>query len=128
MSSYVVIVSHPKTFSNKRVEVDSFYKIKYMEYCNGDADDIQRKKLNGIFKLLAKDFTKMEDKYNMPRGTIDEDARVVYAMSLRTRFCAGELILLHYESEMTLESTEEYLNTIPHEEMIELIDKARLRL
>jgi hypothetical protein len=123
MASYIAIVRPVRSYStNNTVEVDSLHRIAYMDY----VDD--RSKINGLFKLLAKDFEKLEKKLDMPKGTINNDIRTCYAMSMRARFAMGDLIIIHNADELTFESLENILNSMTPERREEFIEGAKLRM
>jgi len=123
MASYIAIVRPVRSYgSNTSVEVDSLHRIAYMDYVK------ERSKLNGIFKLLAKDFEKVEKKFGMPEGTINNDTRTCYAMTLRARFAMGDTIIIHDAGDLTFESLESILNSMDPERLEEFIEGARFKM
>lgn len=122
MASYIAIVRPVRSYgANTSVEVDSLHRIAYMDYVS------DRKNLNGLFKLLAKDFEKMEKKLGMPEGTINNDTRTCYAMTIRARFAMGDTIIIHDVDELTFESLETILNSMSPERLEDFIEGAKFK-
>ncbi len=123
MASYIAIVRPVRSYgSNTTVEVDSLHRTAYMDYVS------DRSKINGLFKLLAKDFEKLEKKLGMPAGTINNDTRTCYAMSMRARFAMGDTIIIHDAGDLTFESLESILNSMTPERLEEFIEGAKFRM
>ena len=119
--SYIaVLVPNNDYLSNDRVYVDSFYEVEYVKYFE------KHEEINGIWKLLNKDFSKLEERKKIPPGTIDNDLSALKGMQLRARFAVGEVILLHTQSTFSSESLHEYINTMNGEEIHSFIEKAKI--
>lgn len=125
MASQVVLISTNKDmFDERRVVVEAIHTLEYTKYVEAN------KKLTGIFKLMNKDFSELEKRYDIPEGTIESDISTVNMMSVRQRFVSGgEMLLIHYGDDhegMTFDEYEHYFNTMPVDKLKKFIADAKL--